>query len=209
MLNKFCTDWNGLFKAHPSLYKKNSVTIIEKGTSAKNKQLTVNCTEVVSFPSKQFDAYDMFSALTNRNCDGVLLFSNEVGTYDLVFIEMKSRFSTQEVFEAKCQIVETYTKLQSLFRMMKTFYSLPIRRIFGVIETQKLDADQVVWWSKQQMLPEKDMQFGERLLKHPFIEAPTRCQNVLNMPDKMTFRILLSDDANYTVDYTDLCSSQN
>lgn len=208
MLNKFSTDWNGLFKTHPSLYTTNSVTITEKGATAKNKQLTINCAEVVSFPSKQFDGYDMFSALTNRNCDGVLLVSNELGTYDLVFIEMKSRFSTQEVFEAKCQIVETYTKLLSLFQMMKAYHSLPIRRIYGVIETQKLDEDQEVWWSKQQMLLESGMQFGERLLKNPFIEAPTRCAKELNMPDKMTFRILLSDNVNYTVDYSDLCNLQ-
>jgi hypothetical protein len=207
MLNSFSTDWNGLFKTHPSLYSKDSVTIIEKGATAKNKKMTVNCTEVVSFPSKQFDGYDMFSALTNRNSDGAFLFLNEFRTYDLVFIEMKSRFSTQEVFEAKCQIVETYAKLQSLFQMMKAYKSLPIQRIYGVIETQELDADQMVWWSKQQMLPEKDMQFGERLLKCSFIEAPTRCSNTLNMPDKMTFRILLSNDADYTIDYSDLCNS--
>lgn len=205
MLSSFCAAWNSLFSKHPSEYKIGGVTITEQEQSAKNKALTVNCSEAVSFPSKQFNGYDMFSALSESNCDGALLVSNEDGTYDMVYIEMKSRFSTDEVFKAKCQIVETYTKMQSLLRMMKDYATLSVKRVHGIIETQALDADQEVWWLKQQMLPEELLQFGERLLKHTEVKAPTRCQKELAMPAEMTFRILLSDDAHYTINYSDLC----
>ena len=205
MLNEFSVAWNALYKEHPSEYFKGGVTITEYDEEAKNKTLTINCPEVVSFPSKHFNGYDMFSALTDRNCDGALLVGNDDGMCDLIYVEMKSRFSLQEIYKAKMQIVETCAKMQSLLYMMKDFTALPIKRVYGVIETKKLDDNQEDWWLKQQMLPDEELQFGERLLKYARVEAPTRYQQELNMPSEMTFKIVLSDDANYTVNYYELC----
>lgn len=204
MLKEFCKSWNAVYKSHRAEYHAGSVTIVEKGTQAKNKSLTLNCGEAVSFPSKQFDGYDMFGALTDRNCDGALLIANPDGSCDLLYVEMKSRFSRQEVFRAKKQIVETCTKMQSLLQMMKDYAALPIKRIYGVIETMKLDENQEVWWLKQQMLPDDDLQFGELLLKYKNIQAPTQCKDELNMPSEMTFSILLSDNDHYAVSYSDI-----
>ena len=204
MLNEFSAAWNRLYNDHPSAYLTDSVTIAEEEEGAKNKTITFHCPEVVSFPSKQFNGYDMFGALTDRNSDGALLMSNPDGSCDLLYVEMKSRFSLQEIFKAKKQIVETCTKMQSLLQMMKDYAALPIKRIYGVIETKKLDDDQEAWWLKQQMLPDEDLQFGERLLKYKTIQAPTQCKHELNMPSEMTFKIILSDDANCTVNYNEL-----
>lgn len=204
MLNNFSIAWNNLYKNHQSQYLTGSVTIVEEDDKAKNKSLTVNVTEAVSFPSKDFNSYDMFSAFTDRNCDGVLLVLNSDGTYDMLFIEMKSRFSTTEVFKAKGQIVETFAKIQSLLRMMKEYASLPIKRVYGVIETKALDEDQENWWSKQQYLPDEELQFGELLLKYIAIDAPTCCKEELNMPSTMKFTIIFSEDDNYVVNYTDI-----
>ena len=146
----------------------------------------------------------MFGALTDRNCDGTLLIANPDGSCDLLYVEMKSRFSRQEVFKAKKQIVETCTKMQSLLQMMKDYAALPIKRVYGVIETMKLDDDQEVWWLKQQMLPDENLQFSELLLKYKTIQAPTQCKDELNMPSTMTFSILLSDNDHYTVSYSDI-----
>ncbi len=205
MLSEFSDAWNSLYKDHPSQYLMGGVTVVEEGEQAKNKAFTINGSEMVSFPSKHFNGYDLFGALTDRNCDGAFLVSNSDGTYDMLYVEMKSRFSLQEIFRAKMQIVETRAKMQSLLQMMKDYVSLPIKRIFGVIETQKLDANQEDWWLKQQMLPDEDLQFGELLLKYDTVEAPTLCKAELNMPSEMTFKIVLSDDANYTVNYCELC----
>ena len=204
MLNKFSAAWNRLYNDHPSKYLTDSVTITEEEAGAKNKTITFQCPEVVSFPSKQFNGYDMFGALTDRNCDGTLLIANPDGSCDLLYVEMKSRFSRQEVFKAKRQIVETCTKMQSLLQMMKDYAALPIKRVYGVIETMKLDDDQEVWWLKQQMLPDENLQFSELLLKYKTIQAPTQCKDELNMPSEMTFSILLSDNDHYTVSYSDI-----
>lgn len=204
MLKKFSAAWNRLYNDHPSEYLTDSVTITEEEIGAKNKTITFQCPEIVSFPSKQFNGYDMFGALTDRNCDGALLIANPDGSCDLFYVEMKSRFSRQEVFRAKKQIVETCTKMQSLLQMMKDYAALPIKRIYGVIETMKLDENQEVWWLKQQMLPDDDLQFGELLLKYKTIQAPTQCKDELNMPSEMTFSILLSDNDHYTVSYSDI-----
>lgn len=205
MLSSFSAAWNSLFTKHPSEYKTGGVTITEKGIEAKNKSLTVVCDEVVSFPSKQFDCYDLFSALSKRNCDSVLLVKNNEDSYDLVYVEMKSRFDSHESFEAKCQIIETSAKIQSLFRMMKPYASLPIRKVFGVIEHQQLDADQVDYWSKLQQLPDSELDFGWKLIKYGSVKGPTFFKPELDMPAEMTFKLLLSDDAHYTVSYSDLC----
>lgn len=205
MLNSFSAAWNSLYTKHPSEYKTGGITITEKGSEAKNKSLTVVCDEVVSFPSKQFDCYDLFSALTNRNCDSVLLIKNEESSYDLVFVEMKSRFDSRECFEAKCQITETSAKMQSLFQMMKSYVTLPIRRVYGVIEYQQLDEDQENLWSKFQQLPDDSLDFGWKLFKYGTLKGQTRFNTELNMPDTMTFRLLLSDNAHYSVYYSDLC----
>lgn len=202
MLKEFCKSWNAVYKGHEAEYHAGSVTIVEKGKLAKNKSLTLNCGEAVSFPSKQFDGYDMFSALTNRNCDGAFLVTNEWGTYDLVFIEMKSRFDSHEVLEAKSQITETRAKIKSLFQMMKIFPSLHIRNVLGVIETKQLDEDQENLWLKLQMLPDESLDFGWKLFKYGVFEGMTHFDKDLNMPSTMTFSIILSDNDHYTINYS-------
>ena len=204
MLSDFCNSWNALYKDHVAHYFAGSMTIVEKSTTAKNKTLTVNCPEAVSFPSKHFDGYDMFSALGNRNCDGAFLVANGEGSYDLLYIEMKSRFDSKEVFEAKCQIVETSAKMQSVLQMLQPFGNIPIRKIYGVIETKQLDADQENFWLKLQMLPDSQLDFGWLLIKYGIVKAPTRFNAELNMPKQMVFKIILSDNANYVVNYSDL-----
>lgn len=206
MLSSFSAAWNSLYTKHPSEYKTGGVTITEKGFEAKNKSLTVVCDEAVSFPSKQFDCYDMFSSLTNRNCDSVLLVRNDEGTYDLVYIEMKSRFDSRECFEAKCQITETSAKMQSLFRMMRPYVGLPIRKVFGVIEYRQLDDDQEVLWSKMQQLPDDSLDFGWKLIKYGTLKGKTHFNPEFDMPSEMTFRLLLSDTDHYIVQYKDLCA---
>lgn len=205
MLNSFCASWNKLYKGHPSNYFKGSVTILEKEKTAKNKTITINCSEVVSIPSKDFSGYDLFSALSNSNCDSALLIQNDEGTYDLVFIEMKSRFDTEDVFKAKGQIVKSYAKLQSLLQMMKAYPILPIKRVFGVIETKTLDENQEDYWFKLQQLPDKDLDFGWLLIKYGKVEGQLLLNSELNMPEKMTFRLLLSDAVHLTVNYSDIC----
>lgn len=205
MLSEFSKSWNSLYANHPSEYLTGGVTIVEKGGSAKNKSLTITCSEAVSFPSKHFDGYDMFNALSNRNCDGAFLIANDDGSLDMVYVEMKSRFDSHETFEAKCQITETRAKMQSLLQMMRAYSSLHIRRVFGVIEHQQLDADQDVLWSKMQQLPDDRLDFGWRLIKYGEVKGKTRYSAALNMPSEMTFRIVLSDAAHYSVNYSDLC----
>lgn len=205
MLSSFSAAWNSLYTKHPSEYKTGGVTITEKGIEAKNKSLTVICDEAVSFPSKQFDCYDLFSALSNRNCDSVLLVKNDEGTYDLVYIEMKSRFDSRECFEAKCQITETSAKMQSLFRMMRPYVGIPIRKVFGVIEYKQLDDDQEDLWSKMQQLPDESLGFGWKLIKYGTLKGQTHFKPEIDMPSEMTFRMLLSDADHYTVQYKDLC----
>jgi len=205
MLNSFSADWNSLYAKHPCEYKKGGVTITEKGTDAKNKSLTVTCAEAISFPSKQFDCFDLFSSLTNRNCDSVLLVKNDEGSYDLVYIEMKSRFDSHECFEAKCQIAETSAKMQTLFRMMKSFATLPIRKVYGVIEHKQLDADQADYRLKLQQLPDSELDFGWKLIKYGTVNGKTLFKPALDMPDSMTFIILLSDKSHFTVDYSEIC----
>lgn len=205
MLSSFSAAWNSLYTKHPSEYKTGSVTITERGIDAKNKSLTVVCSEAVAFPSKQFDCYDLFSALTNRNCDSVLLVKNTEGTYDLVYIEMKSRFDSRECIEAKRQITETSVKIQSLFRMMIPYVNLHIRKVFGVIEYQQLDQDQEDLWSKMQQLPDDSLDFGWKLIKYGTVKGKTLFNPALDMPAEMTFKIILSDEAHYIVNYKDLC----
>lgn len=204
MLEQFCKSWNKVYKDHKAKHCIGGVTIHEKGKQAKNKSFTLNCDEAVSFPSKQFDGYDMFNALTYRNCDGAFLVTNDEGTYDLVFLEMKSRFSSQEVFEAKRQITETRAKLKSLFQMIKGFSTLPIRSVLGLIETKQLDADQEDLWSKMQQLPDDELKFGWKLIKYGVVEGQTLFDNELDMPSTMKFRIILSDNDHYIVNYSDI-----
>lgn len=204
MLNSFSAAWNKLFSKHQSKYMSGLVTITENDNAAKNKSLTIVCEEAVSFPSKQFDCYDLFSALTYRNCDSVLLIKNDEDSYDLVYIEMKSRFDSHECFEAKCQISETGAKMQSLFRMMKPYASLPIRKVFGVIEHLQLDEDQEDLWSKMQQLPDNSLDFGWKLIKYGTVTSKTKLNPFFDMPDMMTFKILLSDDAHYSINYSEL-----
>lgn len=54
------------------------------------------------------------------------------------------------------------------------------------------------------MLPDNQLDFGWRLIKYGIVKAPTLLSTELNMPQQMAFKILLSDNANYAVNYSDL-----
>ena len=41
-------------------------------------------------------------------------------------------------------------------------------------------------------------------MKYGIVKAPTRFNAELNMPKQMVFKIILSDNANYVVNYSDL-----
>lgn len=49
-----------------------------------------------------------------------------------------------------------------------------------------------------------NLAFGWRLIKYGIVKASTRFNPELNMPQQMVFKILLSDNANYAVNYSDL-----
>lgn len=207
MLNSICSDWNQLYIQHPAVFCHDSVTIVEKGNATKNKtnkSITVLCRDVVSFPSKELNQFDLFSACSNKNCDGALLCKSEDNTYGLVFIEMKSRYDTKKVHEAKCQIVESRMKMKPLLKMLSSFNKVAIKSVLGIIVTLELDEDQKNWWSKRQLLNDSDLEFGEKLLKYGRIESPTECKDVLNFPENMYFRIVFSDKEDFSVDYHDL-----
>ena len=87
----------------------------------------------------------------------------------------------------------------------KHYPGLHIRKVLGVIEHQKLDADQEDFWSKMQLLPDSKLDFGWRLIKYGEVQGQTHYPEELNMPSEMTFKIVLSDDANYMVNYNELC----
>lgn len=196
MLNNIFVNWNSIYKHHQSNLCRKSVDIVENGVDAKLKKLTIAVPEAISFPSKDFSAFDLFGALSNKNCDGAFLVHNADSTYDLIFVEMKSRFSTDEIYDAKNQIIESRIKLKVLLEILPNTSKLSIRDIYGIIATKELDDDQKNLWSKQQMLPDAKLNFGWRLVKYRNYDAPVLYDNRFNLPQMMNFRLFFSDSQN-------------
>jgi hypothetical protein len=199
MLNNILDNWNKTFKTHPSVLYHNSVDVIESEENAKLKKITINVHEAISFPSKEFCSFDLFGSLSNKNCDGALLIHNLDNTYDLVFVEMKSTFSTDEVFKAKKQIVESRIKLQALFGILTNLNKFPIRKTYGIITTLSLDDDQKNYWSKLQMLPDEKLDFGWVLVKYSNYDAPVLYDNRFRLPQTMNFQLYFSDHQNLSI----------
>lgn len=199
MLNNILTNWNKTFKNHLSVLNHDSVEITESTPNAKLKELTIEIPEAILFPTKDFDAFDLFGSLSNKNCDGAIMVHNLDNTYDLVFVEMKSKFSTKEVFDAKEQIIESRIKLQVLLNSLSTHNGYPIRSAYGIIITLKLDDDQRNLWSKLQMLPDEKLDFGWKLVKYKSLNAPVLYDDRFNLPQTMDFRLHFSDSQNLNI----------
>lgn len=60
------------------------------------------------------------SLLKDHDCDGVAFMSNQ-GRDGLVFSELKSKFSTQKLYEAYCQMIYSFLKMHAMLSMCKDY----------------------------------------------------------------------------------------
>lgn len=154
MLDKIVEEWNTLYKNHPVKRCQGSYVLDEDGCNAQLRHLKIDGIDAIDIPSKKMDKFNCFGALTNENCDGILLIMNSDGTYDLVFLEMKSKYSTVEIFEAKNQIIESLQKVCILLNNLNSYDKLHIRRMFGIIACLKPNYNALDWIKQQTYLPE-------------------------------------------------------
>lgn len=154
MLNKIVEEWNTLYKKHPVRRCQGNYVLDEDERNAQLRHLTINGVDAIDIPSKKMDTFNCFGAFTNGNCDGILLIKNSDGTCDLVFLEMKSKYSTEEIFGAKNQIIESLKKVNILLNNLYSYDKIHIKRVYGIIACIKPDLDALDWIKQQTNLPE-------------------------------------------------------
>ncbi|MBQ8703967.1 MAG: hypothetical protein IJ524_06295 [Bacteroidales bacterium] len=130
------------------------------------------------------------------------MIKNDDETYDILLFELKSTFSTQELFDAKKQIIESRLKLTSLLNILAINEQIQIKNIRGYITSLKLNLDQQNLWSKLQMKTDDNLDFGWKLYKYRKIDVPTQCDKDyggFSIPNMMNFNLLLSDNDTITL----------
>lgn len=202
-LNEIANNWNSVYINHKTQTYDNSIEIVENEKSAKIKRVKIdNISQAISFPTRDFCKFSLFGSLSNKNCDGAIMILNEDGTYDILLFELKSTFSTQELFDAKKQIIESRLKLMSLLNILAANEQIQIRDIRGYITSLKLNLDQRNLWSELQMKTDDKLEFGWKLYKYGCVEVPTQCDENYNrflIPKMMNFRLLLSNKDTITL----------
>lgn len=182
MLQQICDNWNALYATkkddHKAKVVKGEVDIHEpqqKGGCLTDLKFEV--TEAIEFPSRRFESYTAWDSLSEKNCDGAFLIKSSDGKYDLVLIELKSKFDTKDIYEAKEQIVESLIKLNILLKSSKFFSTISIRKIVGLIVSKEpTQVDQLNWLGKMIMLEESKLGIytcGVMLYKNHYYQADT------------------------------------
>ncbi|MFV0312594.1 MAG: hypothetical protein ACK5KN_13240 [Dysgonomonas sp.] len=105
---------------------KNIVVISENEANAKIKGLSIKNADFLSLDTtivKDFTSFFQKAQspdLFNLDCDGVILFEND-GIKYVLLVELKSKFSTTEIFKARRQIISSFIKLNILFNSLENY----------------------------------------------------------------------------------------
>ncbi len=153
MIKEILDSWNSLYKEHPALLYKDEIEIIELDNQALLTNLSFKVEEAVSIPSRELNAFDFWSAISKKNCDGAVLVKRDVDTFDLVLVEMKSSFETEMIYDAKEQIIHSLPKINILLNALDCFSRIKIRKSYGIIVSLSPSDDSLNWIKGQSMLP--------------------------------------------------------
>lgn len=185
MLNKICENWNNLYACtDPKLYN-HKAKIVGGTVNVHENQVQDNCftdlyfnvKEAIEFPSREFCSYSAWNSLSNKNCDGAYLIEKTNNTYELVLIELKSAFDTNEILKAKEQIVASLIKLKILLTCSKYFSQINIIRSVGLIVSCLPNENTLPYLKDMLMLNDEDLgrkKFAINLYKNKHCEADIR-----------------------------------
>lgn len=156
MLSSISQDWNETFKGHLSRISKSSVSVHEDDKSAHFNDLTIRLNDAMEIPSRDFNSFDHWSCFTKKNCDGMFLVSVSEGVFDLVAVELKSAFDTDELYKAKEQIMISIQKSRILLDSLASFSIVKIRRIYGIVVSLSPDDGDLAWIKGQSELSREE-----------------------------------------------------
>lgn len=159
MLSNVASEWNLIFQNHKLNTKTNSISIVENDPGSKFKKLTININKALDIPTRDFSQFDLFEGLSNQNCDGGVISKNDDGTFDIVFIELKSGFDSDKLCEAKNQIIESYIKMNILMSTIPLYNNIIIRNRYGIIVSLEPDVKKINWIDK--MLQSSESSWGK------------------------------------------------
>lgn len=159
ILNK----WNELYDSkvdYKSIIQEGPFVVLENSGNASLNELELDdVRKALVLPNQAVKDYCLLENF-KLNCDKTILYENVDGTYSLLMIEMKSKFSTQELYKARLQIQDTALKFLNLLNPIKEFRRL-IVRLYGIIASNKPDDKCLMYLSKLSELPaeEQNMAF--------------------------------------------------
>lgn len=153
MIEEILDSWNSLYIEHPALLHKDEVEIIELDNQALFTNLSFKVEEAISIPSRELDAFDFWSAISKKNCDGAILVKQDTDLFDLVLVEMKSSFETEAIYEAKEQIIHSLPKINILLNAIDGYSKIKIRKSYGIVVSLSPTDEKLDWIKGQSMLP--------------------------------------------------------
>lgn len=177
MKEKIEREWNALYVRHKAVVCLGTISIFESDRQAKMRNLDIQC-DAVSLPSRELSGFNFWNALSNKNCDGAVVVDRGKDSCDLVLCELKSSFSTQELWDAKVQIVDSLIKFKILLSTLPS--SDVIKNAYGIVVSIQPTTEKLQWIKSMSMLPRE--KWGEHT-----------CGLTLFMDGKMRSRIANSN----------------
>lgn len=184
MIEDFLSNWNSLYKTHKASIVEGSAKVHEYDEGAHFTDLDIIVGKAITFPSREFDSFSLFDAISNKNCDGAFLIEREENLFDLVLIELKSSFDTKRLFDAKEQIISSLPKINVLLSVLKDHPDLTIRKSYGIIVSLSPTDEQLNWIKGKSMLPKSQWEsctcgltlYLDRCMKVKTLELPMNQQ---------------------------------
>ena len=163
--------WNELYTSkieYKSEIQEGEISVLENSLQCTLNELEIKeIRRALVLPNQ---AVQDFCLLENfkLNCDRTILYENTDGTYSLLMIELKSKFSTQEIFKARIQIQDTALKIIDLLNPIKEFRGLKVL-LLGIIASNSPTDSTLQYLSKISELPDEDQKlayFALNLYQH-------------------------------------------
>lgn len=177
-LRKIRGSWNNLYgyvhskkgrgvkiPSHWIKIRRGMVKIFEQNNVDNDglKEIVLSGQKLLYFPVDSYKDFNMWNALSDENCDGIVMYKSKDNEISIELVELKSTFDTSDYLKARRQITISLQKLFLLLNGLPVWKTAKSESVHGVIFSYEPDADTLDWIKQMEMLPKESWRNEDKL----------------------------------------------
>lgn len=178
-------NWDDVYDKIKSSSISSTIEVLEEDPLATFKKLEFINGRFLSIPNQAIkNLTPIYNLLSNRlrcfgkDCDGIIITEKE-GRLFIILVELKSSFSTENISDARYQIISAYIKIKMLLSIIEEYNSKEI--IFkSIIVSHELEPNKITNIASKAQLKEEDSN-GSKFASKLYFSGQTDL-NPINSP---------------------------